>query len=83
MKVVISTNLHDFIYDWTMFMNHAKILIIIISYKGSSKMLTHVMHVYCFEHITTRNCILNHYNIPMYMVVGGKHHQPIHCTQAY
>lgn len=83
MKVVISTNPLDFIYNWTMFVNDVKILIIIISYKGSSKMLTHAVPVYCFEYITTRNCILNHYSIPMYKVFIGKHHQPIHCTQAY
>lgn len=78
MKVVISTNLHDLIYDWTMFVNHVIFLIIIISYMGFSKMLTDVVHVYCFEYITTRNCILNHYNVPMYKVLSGKHHRPIH-----
>jgi hypothetical protein len=49
-----------------MFVNHVKILIIIISHMGVLKVLTHVVHVYSFEYITPRNCILNHYNIPMY-----------------
>jgi hypothetical protein len=66
MKLVISINLHNFIYGWTMFVNHVKILIIIISHMGVLKVLTHVVHVYSFEYITPRNCILNHYNIPMY-----------------
>jgi hypothetical protein len=64
MKVVISINSHGFIYGWTMFVNHVKFLIIIISHMGVLKVLTHVVHVYDFEYITPRNCILNYYNIP-------------------